>query len=275
MADEEIETVIATGPQAGALWRSGWAKLFIDGVVETGTAWLESPDTHGRGTEPNWPDPERYAQVIRRFAAAGWPSITHAIGDRAVRCALDAYRAAGAVARGPHRVEHIETVQDDQIGRFAAEGVVASQQAIHLQWMTADMTDPWSRSLGRDRARRGFRLGDLRRSGAVLALGSDWPVAGYDPRDGMAWARLRRRPGDHEAESYLPGQRLDALEALEGYTTEAARAVNEAGVAGRIAPGMRADLTAFAEDPVDCDADDLPDVPALMTVVGGRIVHRM
>ena len=83
-----------------------------------------------------------------RTAEAGWPCITHAIGDRAVRCALDAYGSAGAVARGPHRVEHIETARDEQIARFAAEGVVASQQAIHLQWMNADMSDPWSRSLG-------------------------------------------------------------------------------------------------------------------------------
>jgi predicted amidohydrolase YtcJ len=274
MSDEELEAAIAAGPRGGDLWRSGWAKLFIDGVVETGTAWLESPDAHGRATAPNWPDPARYASVIKRFAEAGWPSITHAIGDRGVRCALDAYREAGPVERGPHRVEHIETAQDDQIGRFATEAVVASQQAIHLQWMTPDMSDPWSRSLGRERAQRGFRLGDLRRAGAMLALGSDWPVAGYDPRQGMAWARLRRRPGDCGAEPYLPHQRLTALEALEGYTTEAARAVNEAGVAGRIAPGMRADLTGFAEDPVDCDADELPDVPVLMTVVAGRIVHR-
>jgi predicted amidohydrolase YtcJ len=274
MSDEDIGEAIAAGPQDGALWYSGWAKFFIDGVVETGTAWLEQPDTEGRGTAPNWPDPERYAAVVRRFAEAGWPCITHAIGDRAVRCALDAYRAAGSVERGPHRVEHIETAQDDQIARFVPEGVVASQQAIHLQWMTADMSDPWSRSLGRERAGRGFRSGDLRRSGAVLALGSDWPVAGYDPREGMAWARLRRRPGDRDAEPYLPHQRLSALEALEGYTTHAARAVNEAAVAGRIAPGMRGDLTAFAEDPVDCDADELPDVPVVLTVVGGRVVHR-
>jgi predicted amidohydrolase YtcJ len=274
MTDEEITEAIEAGAQSGRLWRSGWAKLFIDGVVESGTAWLEQPDTHGRGTEPNWPDPERYADVIGRFARAGAPSITHAIGDRAVRCALDAYRRAGRVARGPHRVEHIETMQDDQLPRFAGEGVVASQQAIHLQWMQPDMSDPWSTSLGRDRAGRGFRIGEIRRSGAVLALGSDWPVAGYDPREGMAWARLRRRPGDRGADSYLPDQRLSALEALEGYTTHAARAVNDQDVAGVIAPGYRGDLTAFAEDPVECDADDLPQLPVRLTVVDGRVVHR-
>jgi len=274
MNDDEVGAAIAAGAQAGRLWRSGWAKLFIDGVVEPGTAWLEQPDTAGRGMVPNWPDPDRYARVIARFAAAGFPSITHAIGDRGVRCALDAYRAAGQVARGPHRVEHIETMQDDQLPRFAAEGVVASQQAIHLQWMNPDHSDPWSRALGDERSRRGFRTAELRRSGAVLALGSDWPVAGYDPREGMAWARLRRRPGDSDAEAYNPEQRLTALEALEGYTTQAALAVADGEVAGRVAPGFRGDLTCFAGDPVECDADELPQLPVLMTVVDGRAVWR-
>ena len=273
-SDDEIAEAIRAGATQGRLWRSGWAKFFIDGVVESGTSWLEEPDTHGRGTEPNWPDPERYADVIGRFARAGMPSITHAIGDRAVRCALDAYERAGRVERGPHRVEHIETMQDDQLPRFAAGGVVASQQAIHLQWMQADRSDPWSRTLGPERSARGFRTAELRRSGAVLALGSDWPVAGYDPRAGMAWARLRRRPGDLEAGSYNPEQRLTALEALEGYTTQAAAAVNDHGVAGRIAPGMRGDLTAFADDPVECDADELPELPVALTVVDGRAVFR-
>ena len=272
ITDELVAEVIAAGAEHGRLWRSGWAKLFIDGVVESGTAWLEQPDTLGRGQAPNWPNPERYAEVIEMFARAGFPSITHAIGDRAVRCALDAYRRAGPVARGPHRVEHIETMQDDQLPRFVAEGVVASQQAIHLQWMTPDLTDPWSRSLGPERSGRGFRTAELRRSGAVLALGSDWPVAGYDPRQGMAWARLRRHPGDRDAGSYSLEQRLTALEALEGYTTQAALAVNDQDVAGRIAPGFRGDLTGFAEDPVECDADDLPELPVTLTVVDGRVV---
>ena len=70
----------------------------------------------------------------------------------------------------------------------------------------------------------------------------------------------------------MPHQCLTALEALEGYTTQAALAVNDQGIAGRIAPGYRGDLTAFAGDPVECDADDLPDLPLAMTVVDGRVV---
>jgi hypothetical protein len=90
----------------------------------------------------------------------------------------------------------------------------------------------------------------------------------------MAWARLRRRPGNRDAGGYGEHQRLSALEALEGYTTQAALAVNDSAVAGRIKPGYRGDLTAFAADPVDCDADDLVDLPVLLTVVDGRPVFR-
>ncbi|HXH97364.1 MAG TPA: amidohydrolase family protein, partial [Gaiellaceae bacterium] len=110
-------------------------------------------------------------------------------------------------------------------------------------------------------------------SGAVVALGSDWPVAHFDPRIGMAAARLRRPPGEWERRPY-DDQALDGLAALEGYTTGAATTVGEEGRLGRIAPGFAADLTVFADDPVACAADDLPALPVLLTVVDGEIVHR-
>jgi hypothetical protein len=120
---------------------------------------------------------------------------------------------------------------------------------------------------------RSFRTGDLKRSGATLALGSDWMVAPFDPRLGMAWARLRRRPGHPERPAIGPEQCLSALDALHGYTTEAARTVSEEHRSGQITPGYRADLTAFAADPIDCDADTLIDLPVLMTIVDGQVVY--
>ena len=80
--------------------------------------------------------------------------------------------------------------------------------------------------------------------------------------------------GDRSAEAYGEHQRLTALEALEGYTTQAALAVCDESVAGRIAPGFRGDLTGFAHDPVECDADGLPQLPVLLTVVDGKVVWR-
>jgi predicted amidohydrolase YtcJ len=274
VTEEQIEQRLAMVAERGNRWRAGSAKFFIDGVVETGTAWLLEPDEHGRGLQPFWPDPARYADVVGRFARAGFQCITHAVGDRAVREALDAYRAAGAASGVRHRIEHIETLADVDLPRFAAENVVASMQPIHLEPMRDDRGDPWSRALGEDRCDRAFRTRDLLDSGATVALGSDWPVARFDPRRGMAWARLRREPGRRDVVPYLATQGLTAVEALAGYTTAAAATVCEQHLNGRIARGFRADLTAMGVDPVDTDGDDLLDVPVTLTVVDGEIVHR-
>jgi hypothetical protein len=113
----------------------------------------------------------------------------------------------------------------------------------------------------------------LRESGAAIALGSDWPVARFDPRIGLACTRLRRPPGERDRAPY-DEQALDGLAALEGYTTGAAYVASDEDRLGRIRPGFRADLTVLAEDPVDCDADDLPALPVLLTVVDGEVVFR-
>jgi predicted amidohydrolase YtcJ len=164
-------------------------------------------------------------------------------------------------------------LQAYDLPRFATEGVVASMQAQHMMWLDPERGDNWSRRLGRERCDRAFPIRSLRESGAVVALGSDWPVAHFDPRIGMAAARLRRPPGEPERRPY-DDQALDGLAALEGYTTGAATTVGDEGRLGRIAPGYAADLTVFAEDPVACAADDLPALPVLLTVVDGEVVHR-
>lgn len=260
--------------EKGRRWRAGVAKFFIDGVIESGTAWLTRPDTHGGGLAPFWPDPDKYKAAVALFARSGHQCITHAVGDMAVRCALDAYKAAGAAPGIHHRIEHCELVEDSDLTRFAAEGVVASMQPLHMFATREDRTDAWSERVGEDRIRRQFRTRELKDSGAILPLGSDWMVAHYDPRKGMAWAQLRREGGNVGGFQVGPGQALTPLEVLEGYTSEAARTVSESHLNGRIAPGFRADLTAFAADPVECGGDALPTLPVLLTVTDGEVVHR-
>ena len=260
--------------EKGALWRGGVAKFFIDGVVESGTAWLIEPDTRGMSTEPFWPDPAKYQAAVRIFAEAGFQCATHAVGDRAVRCALDAYERSGAAPGVRHRIEHIEILADADLPRFAQLDVTASMQPLHMNAYDPDGSDEWSLRAGPARRKQAFRTRDLRDSGATLALGSDWMVATYDPRIGMAWARSRRPAGAAGRGLINGDQALSGLEALEGYTTEAAKAVSEEHLSGRIMPGYRADLTAFANDPVDCDPDALVDLPVLLTVVNGGIVHQ-
>lgn len=269
---ERQRELVGLFDRRGRLWRCGTAKFFVDGVIETGTAWLERPDVDGGGVLPFWPEPERYDEAVARFAQAGFQCITHAIGDRAVRAALEAYAAAGAAPGVRHRVEHVETLDADGVRRFARSGAIASMQPIHLSGRRADGSDEWTRRLGPERVAHGYPFGSLLRAGVTVALGSDWPVASFDPRVGMAWARLRRAPGAREAAPFEPEQRLSPLEALRGYTTAAAEAVGEQALGGRVAPGLRADLTGFAGDPLAVDADDLPDLPVRLTVVDGRVV---
>ncbi|MGW1930973.1 amidohydrolase [Streptomyces sp. NPDC001919] len=263
---EELDGLVRLQERAGRLWAVGGVKFFMDGTVEGGTAWLEHADCHGRGTDAFWPDPAAYSAAVRHLHRAGVGTATHAIGDAAVRHVLDTVEALGA--GGPrHRIEHIETVPDDQLGRFAALGVVASMQPPHTAYTRADHTDEWSRRLGGERAARAWRCRDLREAGAHLALGSDWPIAHHDARQVLATARAPR--GAASARHGLTG-----LMALEGMTSHAAFAAGEERIAGRIAPGCRADLTAFAVDPVEAAADELGDAPVRLTVAGGRITHR-
>lgn len=267
------DALIAQRHLSGQHFRGGVAKFFIDGVIDAGTGWLFEPDTLGEGMLPFWPDPEHYRRAVARFAGAGFQCATHAIGDKAVHETLDAYRSAGAAHGVRHRVEHIETVRSSDLQRFAAEGVVASMQAQHMMWLDPDRDDNWSRRLGPERCERAFPIRSLRESGAVVTLGSDWPVAHFDPRVGLAAARLRRPPGERDRRAY-DDEALDGLAALEGYTSAAAYTVGEERRRGRVASGYAGDLTVFAGDPVSCDPDELPSLPVLLTVVDGEVTHR-
>ena len=138
----------------------------------------------------------------------------------------------------------------------------------------ADHTDNWSTRLGADRADRAWRCRDLHDAGVPLVLGSDWPVAPFDPRRVLADAQLRRPAGEPDVPPVQPHQGLDARTALRGYTSTAAFAAGEAGRAGRITAGARADLTAFVVDPLTAAPDELAEAPIALTIVDGDVAHR-
>ncbi|QKW50984.1 amidohydrolase [Streptomyces buecherae] len=283
-SDEESHGLIAQQGTGGELWRVDGVKLFMDGTVDNGTAWLERPDCHGESTHAFWPDPAAYTRAIGQFHRAGVATATHAIGDAAVRHALDAIEQARRTTTQPpsagggpvrHRIEHIETVPDDTLRRFAQLDVVASMQPTHCcDFTRADHSDNWSRRLGEQRAARAWRCRDLWDSGATVVLGSDWPIAAYPPLGVMAGARHRRPTRDLARPPHGPEQALTAREALYGMTVAPAHAAGEEHLAGRLAVGHRADLTVLADDPLSTAATDLPDLPVLLTVLAGRPTHR-
>ncbi|HST83447.1 MAG TPA: amidohydrolase [Kineosporiaceae bacterium] len=272
--DDVFEAIVAGQGASGRRWSVGGVKLFMDGTIDNGTAWLDEPDCYGRSTHPAWLTPEHYTRVVRDFAGRGVPTITHAIGDAAVRHVVAALDGAGVPTSGRHRVEHLETLPDDLVPAFARAGLVASMQPTHCTFVHDDGADNWSTRLGPQRAARGWRCRDLRDAGIPVALGSDWPVAPFDARAILADAQLRRRAGRPDQRPFQQDQALTARMALEGLTTQAAHAAGECEVSGVLAPGRRADLTAFAVDPLRADPDELAEAPILLTTVGGHVVHR-
>ncbi len=272
-----VEQVLAVQGRGGPGWRVDGVKLFMDGTIDNGTAWLEHPDCHGESTAAFWPDPAEYGRVVAELHRAGVPTATHAIGDAAVRHALDSIEKARTEMDSGvrHRIEHIETVPDDTVARFAELGVVASMQPTHCTDFTrADHTDNWSRRLGPARAGNGWRCRDLVDAGASVVLGSDWPIAPYPPLGVMAGARHRRPSRELDQPPHGPDQALTPAQALRGMTVAPAWAAGQEHDAGRLAVGYRADLTVFADDPLAVPDTDLAELPVTLTVLGGRVTHR-
>lgn len=272
--DEEVAELLRTRQTRGQLWQADGVKFMLDGVIDTGTAWLEEPDSHGEGTESMWPDLDLYFARARAFHDQGFRIATHAIGDRAVREVLDFYNGLPGGSSGRHRIEHIETSPDSTVARFAPEQVTASMQPIHVRWVAHDLSDPWSQRLDANRCAHGWRSGDLFASGALVVLGSDWPVAPFDPRMGF-FAAQRRRAHDVENAGPIGTTRaLTAQQTLAGYTVNAALAVGASQDRGMIRVGMAADLVTWQDDPVAVAPEDIIDMPILQTVSAGRVVHQ-
>lgn len=288
----------ATGPgQLGGLiarrdaaargrFRATSVKIMLDGVCENFTAAMLTPylDGHGhqtanRGT--GFFDPAELADAVVRIDAAGFQVHFHAIGDRAVRDALDAVAAARA-ANGPrdgrHHIAHIQVVHPEDVRRFRALAVAANAQplwACNEPQMT-ELTLPY---LGPQRSGWQYPFASLRRSGAQLAFGSDWPVSSPDPLAELHVAVNRTVPpgyaygGAPDGEPFLPGERLDLPAALAAFTMGSAYVNHLDGETGSIEPGKRADLVVLDRNLFEHPVSEIGHAAADLTIVDGAVVH--
>jgi hypothetical protein len=224
--------------------------------------------------------PDVLREQVTRLDAAGFQVHLHAIGDRAVREALDAVQAA-RTANGPsggrHHIAHLQVMHPADVPRFAALGVTANIQALwaaHEPQMD-ELTIPF---LGPERAERQYLFGDLLRSGARLAAGSDWAVSSANPMRAVHVAVNRSLPGavGAEAEPFLPAQGLELAEALAAYTAGSAYVnhLDGDGGTGAIEPGMLADLVVLERDPFAHPPGDLGSTRVLATYVQGDAVYQ-
>lgn len=270
---DELEALRAEAPDTPQL-RTGILKSFLDGVVEARTAHLLEPypGTDVRG-DPLWED-EELRDAIAVAHARGWQVELHAIGDAAVRQALDAYEALGpgAAAARRHRVEHIETIRPADLPRFARLGVVASMQPMHAL-PEASQLDVWRDSLHPAVAATGWRLRSILDSGAVLAFGSDWPVVPIDPLLEIHAAVHRRTPSGEPEGGWLPAEGVPIAHALAAATWGSAYAEHADAERGHLSPGALADLVVLDRDLLREDGGAIAGTKVSLTVVDGKIVH--
>lgn len=269
MTPDEITQLAQELGQGGRRWQFEGVKLFIDGTIDGGTAWLEQPDTRGEGLRGFWHDPAQYARNLQQLNDLGVPTITHAIGDRGVRFVAETL--AALPDRGlQHRIDHLEIVADEVVDLIGANEIAVCIQPSHCSlFVHPDGSDLWSIRLGEPRNQQGWRTRRFLESGVVEALGSDWPVAHYDPRQVIADAQLRH-PHDRDTPPIQPEQALTAAEALLGYTELVPRSVGLPG--GALAVGDDADYTVWAANPLDLTPQEVAQVPILATAIGGALV---
>jgi predicted amidohydrolase YtcJ len=253
---------------AGSAWlRIGGVKLFLDGSLGSRTAWMLQPYEGSGDRGMPITSGEEAARAMGAAAAAGIASTVHAIGDAAVRRALDLMAQLPRVAI-PHRIEHFQCVAEADLDRAAAAGLVVSMQPAHL------LTDiPLVERYWGGRGRGAYAFGSLRRRHTPMVFGSDVPVASIDPREGLFAALERRSNAGGPAGGWRPEEKLSFGEAVRAYTVGAAHAAG-VGRSGTLAPGHDADLVAWEFDPaVERGAGDAARAgSARLTVVGGEVV---
>ncbi len=270
----------------GARFRTTSVKIMQDGVCENFTAAMLSPyldghghETGGRGT--SFFDPEELKEAVTAIDAQGFQVHIHAIGDRAVREALDAVaaaRSANGPTAGRHHIAHLQVIHPDDVPRFRDLGVVANCQPL---WATSEpqMTELTLPFLGPERSAWQYPFGSLARSGAQLCFGSDWPVSSPNPMWEMHTAVNRTTAPDYPFRGpdtdtpFLPGERIGLPAAIAAFTIGSAYVNHDERDAGSVETGKRADLVVLDRNPFTEPAAEIAQAEVDLTLVDGAVVY--
>jgi predicted amidohydrolase YtcJ len=263
-------------------FRTNTVKIMQDGVAENFTAgmlepYLDPTGCHEHGNGLSYVDPLALREHVTRLDAGGFQVHLHAIGDRAVREALDAIEAARRVNGSNdnrHHIAHLQVVHPDDVPRFAALGVTANMQglwAAHEPQMD-ELTIPF---IGPERTQRQYVFADLLRSGARLAAGSDWAVSSANPLRAIHVAVNRSLHGTTgaQAQPFLPGQALTLGAALAAYTLGSAYVNHLDDQTGTVEIGKLADLVVLDRDPFAGPPSEIATTGVLATYVEGEPVY--
>lgn len=277
---EDLNSKRNSHPASDNMLHTGMLKGFMDGSLGSKTAALLEPygDDPKNSGLPQY-DGAKLNAMTRERVLAGYQIGLHAIGDKGIQMALDAFAEAEKAAKEGKvkavdggsdfrlRIEHAQVTTPQQILRFKELKVIVSMQPNHL---LTDMN--WAESrLGPKRAEHSYAWAEFLRRGVVLAFGTDYPVEPVTPFRGV-YAALTRMSEDGK-KSYYPGQKLNIEQAIAAYTTGAAYAEFAEKQKGRLEPGMLADFTVLDQDITAALSPKILETKVLRTVVGGKTVY--
>lgn len=268
---EGVERINLFGEEVPGWLQFGRIKLFLDGVYDTWTALTvtDYPDRVGFRSEPLIA-PDIFNAICIAADKRGLQVATHAVGDGAVRVAIDGYEAA-AKANGTrdsrHRVEHIDTITPEDLDRLKPLGIVASMQPVHPPGSAGLPLEPTTTIMGRNRWATAFPWRMIRDRKVPLAFGTDWPVSPLSPLYAMHCA-LVRTPWDTD----MPDQRISLEECLTAYTTAGAVADFTEDHCGALKEGLAADLVLIGGN-LEGLATDANAAHIALTICNGRVTY--
>jgi predicted amidohydrolase YtcJ len=252
---------------------SGYVKFFMDGVADSGTAYMleDYPGQPGHRSVPLFA-PDRFAEIATEVDRRGLQITVHAIGDAAVRTTIDgieAARKANGARDARHRIEHIELIHRDDVPRLAELGITASIQPVHAPGAMDFPVEPTMSMYHAERRKDAYLCRDLKEAGAHLAFASDWPVADVSVLRGIK-AALTRPTYD------APGatdQRVPLADVLYAYTAGGAWAAHMDHLTGTLKPGLAGDVVVLSGDIEATAPEAIDGLKVSLTIAGGRVTH--
>jgi predicted amidohydrolase YtcJ len=247
-------------------------KQFIDGVITARTAYLlepyaDQPETRGETSFP----PETIKKWVVDADKEGFSIRFHAIGDGAIRLALDAYEEAqktNGKRDSRHSVEHIEVIHPDDIHRFSELGVTVSMQPDHLAMSERGV---YTEQIGAEREKYVFSINTLQKTGAKLAFGTDFPIDILNPL--LQIYRAVTRIDSSGKTVWHPHECITLAEALKAYTSGPAYGTFREQELGTLEAGKLADIIVLERNLFEVLVEEIPDIKVLLTMVDGQVVY--
>ena len=250
-------------------------KLYIDDVIEAHTAaMLEPYSDMPEKAGATFYSAVDFNTLVARLDASGFQIFVHAIGDRGVRVALDAFehaRHVNGIRDSRHQLVHIEVVSQEDMPRFHELGVVACMQPRHAM---PGGIGQWVKAVGPERVQRALPWRSLHDAGAVLAFSSDWDVTEMDPMIGIYTAVTRQSMDGNPPGGWIPEQTVSLETAIRAYTQDGAYANFADSNRGSITVGKYADLVLLSADLFEIPHREILNTKVVFTMVGGSVVYR-